>query len=65
MNCSSITPTNAPDTNTVLYGFYMFQHHFYHLQGDLHQDLNLTGIQQITKVMHSTIFCDQNSILKA
>jgi hypothetical protein len=42
----------------------MFQHRFHHLQGDLHQDLKLTGIQQITKVMYSTVFCDQNSILK-
>jgi hypothetical protein len=42
----------------------MFQHRFHHSQGDLHQDLKLTGIQQITKVMYSTVFCDQNSILK-
>jgi len=42
----------------------MFQHCFHHSQEDIHQDLKLTGIQQITKVMHSTVFCDQSSILK-
>jgi hypothetical protein len=42
----------------------MFQHRFHHLQGDVHQDSKLTGIQEITEVMHSRVFCDQNSILK-
>jgi len=64
LNGSSTTPTNLPNTNTVLHGSYMFQHCFHHSQGDLHQDLKLTGIQQITKVMHSTVFCEQNSIIK-
>ena len=52
LNCSFMTPTNAPMICiyiyiyiiAVLYRSYMFRRHLRHLQGALNQDLKLTKI---------------------